>query len=169
VSFLDLGCGQGNDLLFMNKLGYKCLGVDNSSIAIEQLRKKIKQKILKDIKLEHVDISEFNFLEKRYAIINLRNVLQYLEKDNSQKMIKKVQKYVKKNGFIVISALTMEDPSYSAKTKGFKSYFDKNELLRYFATKFNINYYFEGPIQEKGHGDYPPHEHGMVMLIAQKK
>ncbi len=169
VSFLDLGCGQGNDLLFMNKLGYKCLGIDSSLVAIEQLQKKIKQKKLKDIKLKCSDISDFNFLEKNYSIINLQNVLQYFKKNDSQKMIRKVQKYVEKSGFIVISAFTTMDPSYSAKTKGFKGYFDRNELLTYFASKFHIAYYFEGSIQDKNHGNYPPHEHGMAMLIAQKK
>lgn len=169
ISFLDLGCGQGKDLLFMSKVGHPSLGVDSSRAAIEQLQKIIKKRKLKNIKIENMNILDFDFSKKSYGIINLRNILQYLKKDESRKMIKKAQKYVDKNGFIVISAYTTGDPSYSAKTTGFKSYFEKNELLRYFTLKFHIIYYFEGPIQDKGHGNYPPHQHEVVMLIAQRK
>lgn len=169
LSFLDLGCGQGQDLLFMNKLGYKCLGVDSSSAAVNQLQKIIKKRKLKDIEVEQTDISNFDFSKNRYDIVSLRNILQYLEKEETQKIIKKVQKYVKKNGFVIVSAFTTEDPSYSAKTTGFKSHFEKNELLKNFSSKFHIIYYFEGMIWDKGHGSYPPHQHGMTMLIARKK
>jgi tellurite methyltransferase len=169
LSFLDLGCGQGKDLLFMNKMGHACLGVDSSPIAVEQLRKIIKKRKLKNIEVEHMDILDFSFSKKRYDIINLRNVLQYLKKNESRKMIRSAQKHVGKNGFIIISAYTTGDPSYSAKTTGFKSYFEKNELLRYFISTFHIIYYFEGLIRDKGHGDYSPHQHEVAMLIAQRK
>jgi len=169
LSFLDLGCGQGQDLLFMNKLGYKCLGVDSSSAAINQLQKIIKRRRLKDMEVKQANISDFDFSKNNYGIISLRNILQYLKKEKAQKIIKKAQKNVEKNGFVIISAFTTEDPSYSAKTTGFKSYFKKNELLKSFFSKFHILYYFEGIIQDKGHGNYPPHQHGMAMLIAQKK
>lgn len=168
-SFFDLGCGQGGDLIFMNKMGHRCLGLDNSCIAIEQLRDTIKRNNLRKIKVKQAEILNYDFSNKKYGIINLRNVLQYLKKPESLKIIKKTQGCVRKDGFIIISALTTEDPSYSAKTKGFKSYFKKNELLRIFILKFQILYYYEGLIQDRSHGDYPPHQHGMVMLIARKK
>jgi len=169
LSFLDLGCGQGKDLLFMNTLGHKCLGVEKSPTAVKQLLKIIKKRKLKDIRVIHSDILDFEFSDNSYDIINLRNALQYFRKNEVQKLIKRIQKYVSKKGFIIISAFTVEDPSYSAKSTGFKSHFSKNELLYYFTSKFNIIYYFEGLLQDKGHGNYPPHQHGVAMLIAQKK
>jgi cyclopropane fatty-acyl-phospholipid synthase-like methyltransferase len=168
LSFLDLGCGQGQDLLFMNKMGYKCLGIDSSLTAIGQIQEIIKKRKLKNIEVKHASIADFDFSKKNHGIISLRNVLQYLEKKESLKLIKKAQKYVSQDGFIIVSAFTTEDSSYSAKTTGFKSHFEKKELLKYFS-KFDIVYYFEGLIQDKGHGNYPPHQHEMVMLIAQKK
>jgi SAM-dependent methyltransferase len=169
LSFLDLGCGQGQDLLFMSKLGYKCLGVDNSPISVQQLQTIVKKKRLENIIIKQENILNFDFTKDKYDIINLRNILQYLKKTKSQEIIKKIQKYVNKNGFIIISSFTTEDPSFSAKKSGFKSYFKRNELLQYFTSKFNVVYYFEGLLQDKGHGDYPPHQHGVAMLIAQKK
>lgn len=94
--------------------------------------------------------------------------MQYLEKKEVEKILQDIKENTVKNGFVIISALTVEDPSYSAKS-GFKNYFKKNELLKIFTTKLNIRYYFEGLIQDGPHGDYPPHQHGLVMLVARKK
>jgi len=169
LPFLDLGCGQGQDLLFMNKMGYRCEGIDQSMDAILQLQDIIKKRKLKNIKVACLDISKFDFSAKVFGVINLRNALQYLEKKDAKEIIGKAQEHIRKGGFIIVSAFTVDDPSAQVKRSGFKSYFKKNELLYHFSKKFFIKYYFEGFIQDKGHGTYPPHKHGIAMIIAQKK
>jgi len=43
---LDLGCGQGRDALALGELGYKVIGIDHSSVGINQLNKEAgKRKI----------------------------------------------------------------------------------------------------------------------------
>ncbi|PJA89023.1 MAG: hypothetical protein CO139_00015 [Candidatus Moranbacteria bacterium CG_4_9_14_3_um_filter_36_9] len=165
--FLDLGCGQGKDLLFMNELGHRCLGIDASAVATEQLKNIITKKSLKNIRVRNDNIVNFNF-SKKYNVINIQNILQYLEKKEAGKILQDIKENTSDGGFVIISALTIEDPSYLVKS-GFKNYFKKNELLKIFTPKFNIRYYFEGLVQDGPHGDYPPHQHGLVMLIARKK
>lgn len=168
--FLDLGCGQGADLLFMNKLGHKCLGIDISEKAIEQLSTIIKNKKLNNIFVENYDISKFDLPKNKYGIINARNILQYINKKETNGLINKIKSAVNKKGFIIISAFTTKDPSFHKNKKGFKSYFSDNELLNHFyRDNFNVIYYSEETIKDKGHGGYPPHDHGMVFLLAQKK
>ncbi|MFD0961069.1 class I SAM-dependent methyltransferase [Paenibacillus chungangensis] len=43
-SILDLGCGQGRDSLSIGELGYKVIGIDHSTVGINQLNKEAKKR-----------------------------------------------------------------------------------------------------------------------------
>ncbi|PIP24496.1 MAG: hypothetical protein CO140_01230 [Candidatus Moranbacteria bacterium CG_4_9_14_3_um_filter_40_7] len=166
-TYLDLGCGQGRDLFFMSKKGFPSFGIDNSKTAINQIKTELQNKKLKNVCVEFCNIEKFNFSSTLYDVINCSNTLQFFNKNDSNLIIKKIKNSISKNGFVLISLFTIDDPSYK-NPNGKWSYFKKNELLEKFSEDFLIIHYFEGLVQDEAHGKFPPHKHGIANLIAQK-
>lgn len=96
------------------------------------------------------------------------NSLQFLSKHQSLELIKRTKSYLLQNGYILISAFTVDDPSFLKTDSGIKSHFERQELLKLFSD-FEIVYYFEKKILDQGHASQPtPHTHGIVKVIAKK-
>ncbi|MEO0263133.1 MAG: class I SAM-dependent methyltransferase [candidate division WOR-3 bacterium] len=97
---LDLGCGEGFFLYFMEKLGYnKLYGVDLSKEEIE-----IAQKYLKKTILINEDL--FNFLKNinlKFDFILMDNILEHFEKEEIFEVLELVYNRLKYKGKIVIS------------------------------------------------------------------
>lgn len=114
AEFLDLGCGQGRDALFMLQKGFKVTAVDNSQEGIEKIKEVIKTN---NLPLSHInlfceDIKTFNIEKEKYVIINAFNSLQFLPKQDALKLIDKIKKNIKNKGYIIISSFTEDDPLY---------------------------------------------------------
>jgi len=109
----------------------------------------------------------FKIEKNKYDVILLNNSIQFVERNNALKFIKKLQQNIKYNGFIIISAFTEDDPT--TKNVNLKNIrFKKQELLSLFKN-FRIYYYFENIINDKPHiGANFNHKHGIVKIIAQK-
>lgn len=167
--FLDLGCGQGRDSLFMLTKGFKVDAVDISSQAIKEIKKRIKLNKLnnKNINLFNQDIGEFKITEDKYSIINAFNSLQFLSKIDGLKVINNIKKNLRINGYVIISGFTVFDFFYNKKNLT-KCFFNQNELKDIFSN-FNIIKYQEIIIEDKGHeGFNKAHKHAIVQIIAQK-
>jgi len=167
--FLDLGCGFGEDSIFMAEKGFKVTAVDKNPEKIEQLEQTILNKKLQNkIKTINQDIRDFVIEKDKYSLISLYNVLQFLPKKRCLKMIDHVKNSLVKHGIIVISAFTDKDPLFKKENKKTKTFFTPQELKNLFQD-FKIIFYKEEFISEKGHpGCLHPHQHGIVRLIAQK-
>jgi len=164
--FLDLGFGQGKDVLFMAKNKFNVTAVEKSESLVKQIKEDIKKDNLNNIKVTQSNALDFKIEKNKYDIINCNNVLPFLKKDKALGLIKNIQKKIKKNGFILLSAFTTDDPSYKSKDK-FLTYFKPQEILKLF-NDFKIIYYLENVILDNGHlSDPEPHKHGVVKIIVQ--
>lgn len=169
-NFLDLGCGQGRDSLFMLKKGFNVTMVDKSEEKIKKIKEYIqKNNLPKDkISLYCQNIGNYNIESNKFDIINAFNSLQFLPKKESLQMIDKIKKSLKNKGYVIISSFTVNDPLYEKTTNNSRCFFESQELRKLFSD-FNIIFYKEGLIEENGHPGYPePHQHHVVKLIAQK-
>lgn len=166
TNFLDLGAGLGRDSIFMAQKGFKVDAVEVDGDKIARI-KQISGFTELPITAHQVKAELFPIEKDKYSIINLNNVLQFIEKGTAVELIKSVQNQICPSGFVVISAFTNRDPSYEQyKTLG---YFQPNELREYFKNWVIISYH-EVIIEEVGHpGKEYPHKHGIAKLIAQKK
>jgi cyclopropane fatty-acyl-phospholipid synthase-like methyltransferase len=113
--FLDLGCGQGRDSLFMLKKGFKVTAIDNSREGIKKIKESIRANNLSisDINLLCKDIKAFKIKKNKYTIINAFNSLQFILKKDVLKLIEKIKKSVKSRGYIIVSGFTVHDPFYN--------------------------------------------------------
>ena len=166
LEFLDLGCGQGRDSLFMLQKGFKVTAIDNSFKGIENLRETIKTKKLpkNNITLLCSDMKDFKIEKGKYAIISAFTSLQFLSRKDGLQLIERIKKNILPRGFIIVSGFTIDDPGH--KDSGY--YFKPQELRKLFVD-FDIIFYREKEILDKGHISNPkPHKHSIVEMIARK-
>ncbi len=146
--FLDLGCGNGRDTLFMSSKGFNVTALDKSISNIQKLQKIVSKNGLNNqITLIHKDAKDFCIEKNKYSVINIFNLLQFLPQKDSFEIIKGVKSNLKKSGFVIISAFSTQDPSYKQNNK-IKSYFSTQELLKLFLD-FDILFYIEDVILEQ--------------------
>jgi len=165
--FLDLGCGQGRDSIFMAEQGFKVVAVDESKEAIEQLK---ETAVKENLNIETIcqSIADFKITQDKFLVINAYNIFQFLDKSKTMEIIRNIKKNLKPDGYAIISGFTINDPSYQKQGNKAKGYFKPNELKELF-NDFEIIFYFEKEIEDKGHpGAQLPHKHGVVRLIVRK-
>jgi tellurite methyltransferase len=164
---LDLGCGQGSDLLFLAQNNFKVVGVDNSEVAIKQIVDKATELNLDNVKAEKADVREYIIEKDFFDVISCQNVLNFVSKEEAMKVIESIKGTIKTGGYILIQVFTTEDPSISTENK-FSSYFEPQELLHMF-DGFRLYYYLENTILDQGHpGFESPHKHGVARIIVKK-
>lgn len=76
---LDLGCGQGRDVIELAKLGYDLTGIDISQVGIDQMLKKAESLNL-NIKGYVEDIYSFNRISE-FDIVILDSMLHFYKND----------------------------------------------------------------------------------------
>lgn len=167
--FLDLGCGQGKDSLFMAENRFDVIAVDKSIDKIKKIEEYLINKEIKErISLFCQDIADFDIGKDKYQIINAFNSLQFLSKQNALDVIKKMKNGIKIGGYIIISAFTANDSLYQIPENQHKGFFELSELKNLFSD-FNIDFYEESTIDDIGHLGFPePHKHCVVKMIARK-
>jgi 2-polyprenyl-3-methyl-5-hydroxy-6-metoxy-1,4-benzoquinol methylase len=90
-SMLELGCGKGYLLRAMDKLGWKCKGVDiDTSGALDEVKDKIQQ----------ADIVSFRDIRK-YDLIIVDQVLEHIPKQDCHYFLGNVYSMLKRGGFLV--------------------------------------------------------------------
>ncbi len=167
--FLDLGCGQGKDSIFMSNLGFESVAIDSSIIAINRLNEVIAENKFPRIKTFVDDIANFHIDTDTYDVIACIDTLPFLEKDTGPRIIETIKGGTKKGGLIILTAFTTLDPSYCIpkNKKLFVTYFEINEMLGLFHD-FHIIHYFEGCVRFEKAIKNENQCHNVVRIIARK-
>lgn len=164
-SFLDLGCGQGRDSIFMASKNLKVVSVDKSSVAIDQLRNFAKEKKL-DIMCFNAKIENFIIEKNKYDIIGAVNTFHFLYRSDGLKIIQEIKKNLKNGGYVIIMNFTIMDPNFIHRPNFL--FLEPNELKNIFSD-FELILYNESIDDDIGHpGQETPHKHGIVRMIAKK-
>jgi len=101
VRILDIGCGQGRDALALARLGHHVVGVDLSKSGIAQLREDAEREGL-PIQGIVADILEFE-PNGLFDIILFDRTLHMLKATDRLRVLTRLQKYVEKEGYILIN------------------------------------------------------------------
>jgi tellurite methyltransferase len=170
AEFLDLGCGQGRDSLFMLKKGFSVTAVDKSQEGLNRIAEYIKNEGLppKKIVLVCEDVKDFAIEKNKFTIISAFNVLQFLPKIEALLVIDRIKNNLISGGYVIISGFLVSDPLYQKNSQK-NGFFEKVELKGLFSD-FEMIMYEEKVINDPGHPDWPePHQHYVVKVIARKK
>lgn len=99
---LDLGCGQGRDALLFARLGHAVVGIDVSSVGIEQLRERAAREGL-PIEARVGDVAGEDW-GGTFDTVLLDRVLHMLRSDDVRaRVLRRAQASVRPGGHVVVS------------------------------------------------------------------
>lgn len=102
LTILDLGCGQGRDSLALGRLGFKVVGIDTSSVGINQLNTIAERE---GLEVEGIvgDLNEVSNMST-YDIILMDSMFHFYKKDieGETKMLSTLLELLKNKGRLVI-------------------------------------------------------------------
>ena len=96
---LDLGCGTGNYLEKLAPLFSYSEGIDFSRLSINIAKQKFKN--IKNIKIRCENVIQTK-LKKNFDLINVSEVLMYLDNEDVVSLLKKTNNHLNKNGLITL-------------------------------------------------------------------
>lgn len=139
-TILDLGCGTGNDTLYLIEKGFDVLACDYSSEAINAINRNIPQ-----AKTKLVDISKkLPFKDSQFDIIVADLSLHYFDDKTTVSIMKEIKRILKPNGHLFARVNSIEDINHGAMqgekiennfyfVEGYnKRFFDEKDINKYF-------------------------------------
>ena len=123
---LDVGCGDGDFLKFMKDHGWGTYGIEPSSSGAKLAKGKLNGKIYNTV------LEKAKFPNNFFDAVTIWHVLEHV--DNPGKMIKEVERIMKRNGLLIIAVPNIG--SIQAKIGGKKWFhLDVPRHLHHFSTK----------------------------------
>ena len=146
---LDLGCGSGNDTLYLINKGKKVISCDQSENAIKNINKNFPE--IFDSKCFNM-LDGFPFPDKYCDLIIADLCLHYFREKDTFKIINEIKRILKENGHLIFrlnsindinygagSGIEIEHHLYTTSDNRLKRFFDKDDIL-YFFKDFHIEY-----------------------------
>lgn len=182
---LDIGTGEGRNSIFLASHGFKIDAIDNEKEGMNKLKKYIKEKNIKNITPKLINITDFKFKNNKYTLVTAIHVLDFLKLSEIEKLIKKIKKSVKKEGYIILAVFSTKEPAYNKivkklkkkeiekntfylpKFKTYRHFFSIKELKEFF-NDWNI-LFLKQRKKEDSHGNTGKHFHNIIEIVAQKK
>lgn len=171
---VDIGCGNGRDLLYFKKNRIDFLGIDLSKNATFFLRKKLKEKEEK-IKIFNDDFIKFNYkknIKNKFSIYS-RFTWHTINKKDEIKFLKRISK-LSNLDYLFIETRSDKDSLFGVGKKigknefvidHYRRFINKNELVNRIKKNFKIIYIKES----KGFSKYKNEDPCLIRLIAVKK
>lgn len=93
---LDLGCGEGQDAIFLKQSGFNVTATDASKVAVDNLLELAKDHNV-DVDVVHSDIKTFKF-DKQYDFVLAEGSIHFLRDEQIEPFIKTLQDNTNING-----------------------------------------------------------------------
>lgn len=128
---LDLGCGIGNDTLYLKERGFSVVAVDYSEVALDHLKEQ-----LNDVKTMQLDISlPLPFPDSSFDLIIADLSLHYFDEKTTIEIMKELKRILTIHGHLLARVNSLEDKNYGA-GKG-----EKIEENYYFVDGYNKRFF----------------------------
>ncbi|MFA5777110.1 MAG: class I SAM-dependent methyltransferase [Parcubacteria group bacterium] len=102
---LDIGCGDGRYLDYLQKLGFKITGIDSSKTAIEMSRKVLGSKA----NLIYAEMFGYDYLSNEYDLVFSLSSIHHGFKKDISKLIDKIYSSLLPGGFAFITLPDISD------------------------------------------------------------
>lgn len=161
---LDLGCGRGRHALFLAREGFTVDAVDKDETAIAMLIRAARSEPFADRIATHgVDVRTFP-LTKRYALVNVFNVLHFMSQDDREALVERLRDATARSGLHIVSAPTYE----GTLPPGRYPFLTRLELEGYYAG-WDIVSYAEAVHDTQAQDPAgKPYRHTFAVIVARK-
>ena len=129
---IDLGCGQGNDTVYLINNDFKVLGIDKENVE-DIIRARLSEKKQEDFTFEKQELENLKIPNTDLIIANFS--LSFCKKEYFKLMWQKIVESININGYFVGTIFGIND-SWNKKYRDM-SFFDKEDVKRLF-NKFKI-------------------------------
>ncbi|MBU1132531.1 class I SAM-dependent methyltransferase [Patescibacteria group bacterium] len=103
-SVLDIGCGMGKYLKFLQSKGFKTDGIDSSETAVEATKNLLGDGSM----ILCVNMFEFEIPRNKYDLIISISTIHHGTKENVKRLIREIHALIRKNGKIFITLPDLE-------------------------------------------------------------
>ncbi|MEU7905264.1 class I SAM-dependent methyltransferase [Actinoplanes sp. NPDC049118] len=97
-SLLDVGCGTATNLRALQKIGHRCVGIDQSAAFINYAREVSS----KDIRLIHTRTADYRSDEKFDLAFSVFVTMNYLKREELRPLLENVHHMLKPGGYFVV-------------------------------------------------------------------
>lgn len=139
---VDLGCGLGNNTIYLLQKGKDVLACDYSEVAIETIKKEIPK-----AKTKLFDMSQGFPIEDNYTNIVIADLcIHYFTEEVTKYVINEIKRILKPNGVLLFRVNSVNDRHFlsdtsiidqnfvwQSKSKKSKRVFDKKSITEFFA------------------------------------
>jgi ubiquinone/menaquinone biosynthesis C-methylase UbiE len=131
---LDIGCGTGNEVIFLAKQGFNAVGVDISTLAVNIARRKATEENVRC----HFYVGDAlhlpNLLKERFEFVLDRACFHFVDPRDRKRYISSVKNVMADNAkFLLIASSSDYDVNISGPYK-----FSKSDLTSIFGRDFRI-------------------------------
>lgn len=174
TKIVDVGCGNGRDLIFFKRKKFDFIGIDLSNNASQLIKKKLKKTEDKN-KIFNDDFVKFNYKKKiknKFSIYS-RFTWHTINKKNESLFINKISN-LSNLEYLFIETRSIKDDlfgkgkkisKYEFITDHYRRFINKKELIKKLKKKFKIIYLKE----KKGFSKFKKEDPCLIRLIALKK
>lgn len=162
---LDVGCGEGQNAIYLAEQGYQVDAFDLSEHGIAKVNDRCKASGVK-LNAFIADLTEYEF-EQNYDVIISFGTLHFVHKSDWNKFIKEAKEHTNYGGMHIIQLFTDVVPASEdiapfaiglAKDKEIKELYDDWEILQ-----------FKSYVFEDEHPGVPKHLHASNKIVARKR
>lgn len=139
-TIVDLGCGIGNDTVFIKLCDKKVLSVDYSDEALKIINQNIK-----DANTLKMDFENKWLLEKDSADLIIANLsLHYFNTDTTFKIINNIENTLTNGGILIVRLNSVNDVNYGSNSLNEieQHYYESMNIKKRFFDRDDINYFF---------------------------
>jgi tellurite methyltransferase len=131
---LDVAAGKGRNAIFLAEMGFRVVGIDISTIALEEARRRAEEKSL-EITWHQADLEQIKFPTAAYDLIVNFNYLQ-------RSLFPQIQRALKPQGHVIFETYLIDQQAIGH-PKNPAYLLNHNELLDHFRS-FRVLCYREG-------------------------
>lgn len=110
TTVLDLGCGTGNDTLYLTERGFQVIACDYSEVALDKIKNTFD-----NVETKLIDIAEtLPFDDNSFDLIIADLSLHYFDENTTKKIMRELKRILSPNGNLLARVNGVEDINHGA-------------------------------------------------------
>jgi len=128
---LDIGCGSGQDALYMVRHGLQVTALDIAPAGLQRL-----QELKAGVTCLNQDISQLNLPDESFEVVYAHLSLQYFDDRQTRRVFRTIYNILKKGGLFLVKCKSVDDRLYGEGEKVGEDTFFYHHLRHFFSRNY---------------------------------